>query len=286
MPSLRGCGSRPIVTTILILLLVIAAHSASITGPRCNARSNSTVKITVIPTQRIRRADDPPQEHRSSIAPRCNARFNSTANATVIHVDRIRWADKYLATNKTTSAPKCNARLNSTISITKIQGDRFRRADSALGQESLEAGNSEVSGSDASSEKTPINYAYYGSSGRLADAYMRASDAHVTADLVAKGKLRQGEQLASRYTDVGAFSINGWNTQDNTPTLLQDFGHYVPFRTAFQSLGLSVQARPQGKNELVAHRHTLPWSLDGRPMQLSPWFGQLVLTLSRQLTST
>jgi hypothetical protein len=281
---MRGYGSQPGVFAISVLLFFITVHSASVPAPRCNARANSTVKITVVEDQRVRRADDSPGEHTSNIAPRCNARSSSTVNATandrVIHVDHIRRADKFLGTNKTITAPRCNARLNSTIRITELQVDRFRRADHSSGGLSPEYGSSEDEGSNASSEKIPINYADYVSHGRLANVYMRASDADVTANLVAKGKLRQGEQLASTFTEVGAFASNGWSSQNATPTLAKVFKHDVPFHLALQALGLSEQARPQGKNELISYHHELPWTLDGRPMQVSPCPDSLCLRLA------
>ena len=51
MPFMRGSGSWPAVSALLVLLFVVAIHSASIPAPRCNVKFNSTLKITEIPDE-------------------------------------------------------------------------------------------------------------------------------------------------------------------------------------------------------------------------------------------
>lgn len=306
MPSRRADGSRPIVFIILVLLFVGAVCPARLPGfipasipaprydtrvsatinatasqaslvrhaaasslaPRCNVRANSTINATVIQADLVRRAAA------NISAPQCNARANSTLNITVIEPGIVRRAAADVL------APRCNARANSTINATVIQVGRIRRADKPPSGQSSEHGSSGTPSddddfSDASSEKLPIDYPSYVQAGRLVDAYMRAPDAQITADLVKKGKLRQGEQLASRFKEVGTFADNGWVLTDDTPLLVELFDDYAPFRTALRALGLSDQARPQGKNELNEYLHTSHWLRNGRAMEVSLYPSEL-----------
>lgn len=276
MPFRRGHGRRPIVFIILVFLFVGAVCPTRlpaiipprISAPSCNARANSTVNVTVIRPDLVRRAA-------SNISvPRCNARANSTVNITVIQDDLVR------RTAASIHAPRCNARANSTINATVIQVERIRRADKPPSGQSSEHGSSGTPSdddylSDASSEKLPIDYPSYVQAGRHVNAYMRAPDAQITADLVKKGKLRADEQLASRFTNVGAFADNGWVLTDDTPTLLIHFNDFAPFRTALRALGLSDQARPQGKNELNEYLHTSQWLRNGRRIEASQYPSRL-----------
>ena len=264
---MRGYSSQRGVFAILVLLFVIAVHSASVPAPRCNARANSTVKITVIPDQRVRRADDSLGQHTGKIAPRCNARANSTVKITVVEDQRVRRAEDSLGEHTSNIAPRCNARLNSTINATVIHVDRIRRADNSPGGQS--------SGSASSQGEHPgpppaIDLTPYIQAGQAGAAYLRASDQQITVDLIAKGKLKPGEQLASKFTDVRAFRSSGWDEVDETPRLQQDdFIYAVPFPEALQSLGISDKARPSGRNKGTLYKHTIPWTRDSRQMMVS-----------------
>lgn len=216
----------------------------------------------MITVGRIRRADKPPGGNPSKVAPRCKARPSSTASAS----------------NATVSA----------VNAAAIKFGRVRRvgkppggASSGSGSEYSESSEgSEGSGSNAGSlrEDSPpppplnaaVDLAPYTREGALAALYMRASDEAVTADLVAKGKLRTGVRIASQFTYVSAFKSSGWEEQDATADIRGGyFGWYVPFADALRSLGISDAARPEGKHEHLVFDHTLTWQHNGRPMQVS-----------------
>lgn len=325
MPFMRGCGSRPIVSIILVLLFVAAVCPTRlpviipprISAPSCNARANSTVNATVIHADLIRRAaanlsapqcnaranstlnitviepDITRRAAENNLAPRCNARANSTINATVIHVERVRravasipapqcnaranstlnitviQADVVRRTAASIHAPRCNARTNSTINTTVIQVERIRRADKSPGGQSGQSSGSGGSQGEHSGAPGALDLTPYIQKGQAVAAYLRASDEQIIADLVAKGKLKPGEQLASRFTDVSEFRSSGWDAMDGTPRLAQVFVEYVPFLTAFRSLGISSEARPRGNNERMVYEHIHPWVRDGRTMQVS-----------------
>lgn len=117
----------------------------------------------------------------------------------------------------------------------------------------------------------PPDYSYdaYVRQGALFALYLRSSDAQVTEDLVSKGKLQAGQQLASPFTDISAFRSSGWEELDRTSRLAHDFTDYVPFHAAFRSLGISDQGRPDGKNELLVYQHTLEWQQGHHLMEVS-----------------
>lgn len=164
-----------------------------------------------------------------------------------------------------------NCSATATIPTTDavvFDSDLTRRADSPPTGTPEESGFSEGDDSDES-DFVQINYQNYVQQGGLVATYLRASDADITADLVSKGKLQSGEQLASHFTDVTAFRSNGWDEIDDTPRLAEIFEEYVPFRSALRSLSVSGDARPKGKNERTMYQHTIPWYAAGRKIQVS-----------------
>jgi hypothetical protein len=101
---------------------------------------------------------------------------------------------------------------------------------------------------------------------------LKSSDDEVTAALVSRGDLHQGDQLASRFADFQSFRDSGWHMRDQTSDLLNGFNTFAAFQTALKSLKISDKPRPQGKLEATIYEHTLQW-MDGsesREVSLSP----------------
>lgn len=301
MPFTRGCGSLPMVLTILVLFLVSVVHSANVTAPSCKTKFNSTLKITVIPDpHRVRRDDRPLGAGSSNVAPRCKAKFNSTVsavNATVPKVGRIRRADKSPggaspgAQSPGAQPPGAQSPGSQSPGAqwppgTQSPGGNWP-GEQSLGSSVYDAqvsddedwparhGPKHGSGSGTSAQMPDsgdedlIDYDEYVNEGIGIAPYLKLSDDEVTAALSASGHLDPGEQLASVFKDVSEFKSNGWNMEDMTPYLLKDFSSQAPFGTALKSLGLSDKARPEGKHEYTEYEHTLPYMLDGVEQKVS-----------------
>ena len=271
MPPMRGCGSWPVVFIILALFFVSAVHSANVTAPSCKTKFNSTLKITVIQDpHRVRRADKPLGGNPGSDAPRCKASFNSTvqitemsnglpANGSVPKVGHIRRADKSpggasLDFGHSGSEISDPPPPNSVARLGHI-----RRSEPDSGIESLEPSVGEAS----------IDYHDYVDEGIEIARYLKSSDEEVTAELVSNHLLGQGDQLASRFTELQSLRDSGWNLRDETSNLMNNFNSFAAFGTALKSLKIFDKARPQGKQEATKYEHTLQWMDGSVPREVS-----------------
>lgn len=158
--------------------------------------------------------------------------------------------------------------LTSTTNTAVIENTLTQRAHQTPTGSSEGSGGSEGDYSDES-EDVVIDYDDYVHQGEVVARYLRSSDADIIADLVSKGKLQRGQQLASRFTDVSALRSNGWEGTDDTEVLKEYFIEYAPFHAALRSLGVNDQARPDGKNERITYQHKIWWRKGGRLMQVS-----------------
>lgn len=118
--------------------------------------------------------------------------------------------------------------------------------------------------------KKPIDYAAVCRKGALANAYLQSDDETVLSDLLHKGRLPPGSQLASRFTDYAQLSSNGWDGNDDTERLDSlDLCEYIPFLDALQALGISTKPRTDGMLELWGYEHNLPWTRhDGKRVEV------------------
>lgn len=132
--------------------------------------------------------------------------------------------------------------------------------------------DSGIESEDESVGEESVDYHDYVDEGIEIARWLKSSDDEVTAALVSRGDLHQGDQLASRFADFQSFRDSGWNMRDQTPDLLNNFNTFAAFRTALKSLKISDKPRPQGKLEATIYEHTLQW-MDGsesREVSLSP----------------
>lgn len=151
-----------------------------------------------------------------------------------------------------------------------IETNIIRRADDPKGRDLETSTFDEDSHPNASvSPRSDNTLTALAQQGKLVLDYLQASDAQITADLIRKGLLQNGQRLASGFTDFSAFRRNGWDGVAKTALLAQSFSEFMPFLDMLRSLRISDQASPIGKNEYMEYEHTLPWQQGGHVMLLS-----------------